>query len=108
MNTKLSFNIDELKQINSSVSDSRSSIKNNFTKMQDCLGELKGNITGTQINNLISTISDNLNAIDAKMSGSFEQLTSFLSSQMSAYANTYETAAASLRKALNYIDTNLK
>ena len=91
-NTRLNFSAEELMSINSSVIDSRLSIRNNFEKVRECFEELKGNVTGTQVNGLMTTIVDNLVTIDSKMEVSFEQLTNFLESQMRNYTTTYESA----------------
>ena len=106
-NTSLNFSVDELTSINASVVDARSSIQSNYTKIKECFEELKANVTGTQINGLLNTITDNLTSIDDKMSVSFEQLTSFLDSQMRNYTTTYEGALNNLRSALSYINDNL-
>jgi len=106
-NTSLSFNIDELNKLNSDIADARHSIQGNFSNMKSCFEDLKSNVTGTQINSLITTITDNLTAIDSKMTTSFDQLSAFLSSQMRNYATTYEGAKAALSQALSFIDNNL-
>lgn len=106
-NTKLSFDIDELNKLNSDITDARHSIQDTFSKIKSCFEDLKTNVTGTQINGLITTITDNLTAIDSKMTTSFDQLSTFLNSQMRNYATTYEGAKAALTQALSFIDNNL-
>lgn len=106
-NTRLSFDIDELTKLNSNIADARHSIQDTYSKMKGCFEELRSNVTGTQINNLITTITDNLTAIDSKMSISFDELTSFLNSQLSNYATTYDGALSALNNALSFIDNNL-
>ena len=106
-NTSFSFSTEELISINSTVSDARTSIENNFMKIKDCFEELRNNVTGTQINGLIATITDNLTSIDAKMEISFDLLTNFLVSQMKNYTTTYESALSDLNSALAFINENL-
>jgi len=104
--TTLSFDIDELIQLDNQVSDSYNGIESMLKKINGCFEELKTNVTGTQVNNLIATISDNITAINGKMDTSFEELNAFLKGQMNNYANTYEGALAILNNALAFIDSN--
>ena len=106
-NTSLNFEINELMSINSTVADSRASLEANYSKIKGCFDELRANVTGTQINGLLSTITDNLTTINTKMETSFDQLTEFLNSQMKNYTTTYENALGALNSALSFINNNL-
>ena len=106
-NSNLNFSVDELVSLNASVVDARDSIKNNYMKIKECFEELKSNVTGTQVNGLLVTITDNLTTIDSKMSVSFEALTKFLDAQMNRYTTTYESALSNLNAALSFINNNL-
>lgn len=104
---KLNFSLDELSSINSSVVSAKESIKGNYTNIKGCFEELQANVTGTRINGLINTITENLDAIDAKMGIAFEQLTNFLDTQVKNYGVTYEVAVENLKAALTFINENL-
>ena len=106
-NTSLNLDLEELTKINSEVADARNSMSAGFSKINGCFEELKANVTGTQVNGLMNTITDNLNTINSKMHGSFEQLVSFLDAQMRNYAVTTDDALKNLQKALSFIDQNL-
>lgn len=106
-NSRLNFSVDELVSLNATVADARASIQNNYMKVKECFEELKSNVTGTQVNGLLVTITDNLTSIDSKMSVSFEQLTKFLDNQMNRYTTTYEGALSNLNSALSFINENL-
>lgn len=104
MNTSLNFGVEELIKLNDEITNARSNIKSNFTNIKGCFDDLKSNVTGTQINNLITTISDSIINIDTKMDASFQELDAFLTGQMQNYTSTYEGAVALLEKALNKIE----
>ena len=107
-NTSLNFDIDELIRLDGQVSDSYHAIDSNLSRIKSCFDELRSNVTGTQVNGLITTISDKISGIDSKLDSSFEELAEFLKGQMANYATTYEGALAILNKALEFIDSNFQ
>lgn len=105
-NVNLSFDIDELITLQDNIDDSCKGIEDDLGHAMECFADLKTNVTGSQINSLISNIEDKIGGIKQSMSGSFKDLSKFLSGQMDNYSTTYEQAKTKFMNALEIIENN--
>ena len=104
--TSLTLNLEQITSINADVISSKESIHNTLAMIDSDFADLSSNVTGSNVNNLINVIRENVSGIDRKTALAFEELTSFLNSQVKNYEDLYQSALAMLMEAFSFIEQN--
>ena len=107
MAVTISADLQNLRQLNTDVINSKQGIETTGKNINEAFEELKTVIKGDSVYQAMDRIASRTEEVQVKMAKAFEELTTFLNNQISKYTASGENANATLGDALAFIESDL-
>lgn len=103
----ISADLQNLRQLNTDVINSKQGIEQTAKNINEAFDELKTVIKGDSVYQAMDRITAKTGEVQVKMAKAFEELTTFLNNQISQYTVAGQNANATLSDALAFIESAL-